>query len=200
MAFPRRDTRGAASLRLVALDAANPCCPTSDAALRENPRPQRRGLCPLRGKRWGCHNHVTLRYPPRSERVTPLRRHLLDPQRRKSSIIPGPLVEADCSSTWSTFTTTASKPPWRSMVSRSVSVTAYRRTTISAAHPLRLKATNRDYAAYTCLAEDIPNGRQSAVGPQKGGRQGPAHELRQIGRERPILLTMAWELPSSNLA
>ena len=51
-AFPQR-TRG------------NPCCPASDAAFQGSPQPQRRGLRPLREKRCGCHNHVTLQcHPP----------------------------------------------------------------------------------------------------------------------------------------
>ena len=51
-------------------------------------------LCPLRERRCGCQKHVTPRcHPPPSERVTPMRRHLLDPQTRKSSIIPRSLGE-----------------------------------------------------------------------------------------------------------
>ena len=64
--------RGAASLRLVATDAGNPCCPASDAAFRVCPGPQRRGLRPLRERRCGC-----------SQSGPPLRRHERDPRRRK---------------------------------------------------------------------------------------------------------------------
>ena len=48
------DTRGAASLRLFAADAGNPCCPASDAAFRGSTAPQRRGLRPLRERRCVC--------------------------------------------------------------------------------------------------------------------------------------------------
>ena len=59
------DPRGAASLRFPATDARNPCCPASDAPFRGSLQPQWRGLGPLREKRCGWHNHVTLRcHPP----------------------------------------------------------------------------------------------------------------------------------------
>ena len=57
----RGNARGAASLRFVASDAGNQCCPASDGAFRESLQPQWRGLRPLREKRCGCHHHVTLR-------------------------------------------------------------------------------------------------------------------------------------------
>ena len=59
---PRRargDARGAASLRLVASDTGNPCCPVSDAVFGESHQPRRRGLRPLRERRCGCGNHET---------------------------------------------------------------------------------------------------------------------------------------------
>ena len=63
-AVRRGDTRGAASLRFSASNAGNPCCPASGAAFRGSPTPQRRGSRPLREKRCGSHNHVTLRCHP----------------------------------------------------------------------------------------------------------------------------------------
>ena len=108
----RGDTRGAASLRFVAWDAENPCYPSSHAAFRKSPEPQRRGVRPLRERRCGGQKHVTPQcHPPPSERVTPIRRHLLDPQRRKSSIIPGPLKFGFCCSNWWIFLMAASRPP-----------------------------------------------------------------------------------------
>ena len=56
----RGDARGAASLRFVAADAGNPCRSASGAAFRESPRPQRRGLRPLRKGRCAYQDHVTL--------------------------------------------------------------------------------------------------------------------------------------------
>ena len=81
--------------------------------IRVIPRPMRRfGKVPnhngegrpLRERRCGGQKHVTPQcHPPPSERVTPIRRHLLDPQRRKSSIIPGPLKFGFCCSNWLIF-------------------------------------------------------------------------------------------------
>ena len=56
------DTRGGASLRMVATDAGNPCCTASDAAFRVCPGPQRKGLRPLREKRCGCPKSGPLRW------------------------------------------------------------------------------------------------------------------------------------------
>ena len=93
---PRRargNARGAASLRFVASDAGNRCCPASDGAFRESLQPQRGGLRPLREALWlsiVCTIQVS---NPLSVEYSPIRRHLLDPQRRKSSIIPPSLGE-----------------------------------------------------------------------------------------------------------
>ena len=88
--LPARDTQGAASLLFFATDAGNPRCPASDAAFRESLRPQRRGLLPLRERRCWCRNQKRLGEHRYIVPVSPIRRHLLDPQRRKSSIIPSP--------------------------------------------------------------------------------------------------------------
>ena len=86
--------------------------PCPHAAFRKSPEPQRRGVRPLRERRCGGQEHVTPQcHPPPSERVTPIRRHLLDPQRRKSSIIPGPLKFGFCCSNWWIFLMAASRPP-----------------------------------------------------------------------------------------
>ena len=92
---PRRargNARGAASLRFVASDAGNRCCPASDGAFRESLQPQRRGLRPLREALWlsiVCTIQVS---NPVSVEYSPIRRHLLDPllgpRRRKLSINP----------------------------------------------------------------------------------------------------------------
>ena len=50
-------------------------------------------------------------------RWPPIRRHVLDPRRRKSSIISRPLEAGFSCSHWSIFSMTTSKPPWRSTVS-----------------------------------------------------------------------------------
>ncbi len=44
----------------------------------------------------------------------PIRRHVLDPGRRKSSIISRPLEAGVSYSYWTTFSMTTPKPPWRS--------------------------------------------------------------------------------------
>ncbi len=54
---------------------------------------------------------------PPSERWTPLRRHVLDPRRRKSSIMSRPLEAGSSCSHWSIFSMTTPRPPWRSIVS-----------------------------------------------------------------------------------
>ena len=50
-------------------------------------------------------------------RWTPIRRHVLDPRRRKSSIISRPFEAGFSCSHWTTFSMPTSKPPWRSTVS-----------------------------------------------------------------------------------
>ena len=106
------DPRGAASLRFPASDAGNPCCHASSAPFRESPPTTTARAPPSERKAlWvsqSCHPSMS---PPPSEWVTPIRRHLRDPQRRKPSIIPGPSVDADSSTTWSTLSMTASQPP-----------------------------------------------------------------------------------------
>ena len=63
---------------------------------------------------------------PTFVRRTPLRRHGLDPRRRKSSIIARPFEAGSSCSQWTTFSMTTSKPPWPSTVSQSVRVMAWR--------------------------------------------------------------------------
>ena len=66
-----------------------------------------------------------MRHPP-FVTVSPIRRHVLDPQRRKSSIDPRPLGIGFSCSHWRIFFTTALKQPWRSRVSQSASAMACR--------------------------------------------------------------------------
>ena len=66
----------------------------------------------------GTRRHVRhlVRHPPFVS-GPPLRRHVLDPRRRKTSIIRRPLVAGSSCSHWSIFSMTTSRPPWRSTVS-----------------------------------------------------------------------------------
>ena len=57
-----------------------------------------------------------MRHPP-FVRWPPIRRHVLDPGRRKSSIISRPLEAGFSCSHGTIFSMTTSKPPWRSTVS-----------------------------------------------------------------------------------
>ncbi len=83
-----RTTQAGAALRFTAEDSGNPCQPASNADSRAQPGPQRRGLCPLIVQICSCRNRAPPACAtPRSERGTPIRRHVLDPRRRKSSII-----------------------------------------------------------------------------------------------------------------
>ena len=59
---------------------------------------------------------TSMRRPP-FVRWPPLRRHVLDPRRRKSSIIPRPFEAGLSCSHWSICSMTTSRPPWRSTVS-----------------------------------------------------------------------------------
>ena len=56
------------------------------------------------------------RHPP-SERCWPIRRHALDPRRRKSSFMSRPLETGLSCSHWRIFSMTTSRPSWRSTVS-----------------------------------------------------------------------------------
>ena len=77
--------------------------------------PSERGaLGLLKGRATSCATYA--RHPP-SGRVTPIRRHVLDPRRRKSSIMSRPLEAGFSCSYWTIFSMTTSKPPWRSTVS-----------------------------------------------------------------------------------
>ncbi len=77
--------------------------------------PSERGaLGLLKGRATSCA--TCARHPP-LERVKPIRRHVLDPRRRKSSIMSRPLEAGFSCSQWSIFSMATSKPPWRSTVS-----------------------------------------------------------------------------------
>ena len=73
--------------------------PASNAGFRAQPGPQRRGAAPsesgalglLKGRATSCATYV--RHPPFVS-GPPIRRHVLDPRRRKSSIISRPLEAA----------------------------------------------------------------------------------------------------------
>ena len=128
----KRGHRCAASLRFVAPDAGNPCCPTSDAAFRESLQPQRRGVRPLRKRRCGG---IAIMKRLGEHRcflpVSPIRRHLLDPQRRKSSIIRRPSNAGVSCSSCLIFL----RAPCRSTVSQSASEMACPRTAASVLAP-----------------------------------------------------------------
>ena len=68
----------------------------------------------LKGRTTSCATYA--RHPP-SERVTPIRRHVLDPRRRKSSIMSRPLEAGFSCSPWSIFSMTTSRRAWPSTVS-----------------------------------------------------------------------------------
>ncbi len=68
----------------------------------------------LNGRATTCATYA--RHPP-FERVTPIRRHVLDPRRRKSSIMSRPLEAGFFCSHWSIFSMTTSRLAWRSTVS-----------------------------------------------------------------------------------
>ena len=110
------------ALRFTPEDSGNPCQPTSNAGFREQPGPQRRGLRPLRVERWGLLKGrattcaTSVRHPP-FVRWSPIRRHVLDPRRRKSSIISRPLEAGFSCSHWTIFSMTTSRLAWRSTVS-----------------------------------------------------------------------------------
>ena len=64
----------------------------------------------LKGRATSCATYV--RHPP-FVRWSPIRRHVLDPGRRKLSTHSAPSEGGVSSSAWSILSTTASKPPWR---------------------------------------------------------------------------------------
>ena len=68
---------------------------------------------------------------PTLVRWPPIRRHGLDPRRRKLSIHPAPAEPAVSSSTRSILSTMASRPPWRSTVPQPASAMACRRAAAS---------------------------------------------------------------------
>ena len=68
----------------------------------------------LKGRATSCATYV--RHPPFVS-GPPIRRHVLDPRRRKSSIISRPLEAGFSCSHWSIFSMTTLRPPWRSTVS-----------------------------------------------------------------------------------
>jgi len=91
---PRTAAKGSTvftSLPPAALGAGNPCNPVSNGAFAQSPKPQRRGLRPLREKRRGCCKHAP---PRRATGVFLVARWsvytALSPKRRKLLIIPVP--------------------------------------------------------------------------------------------------------------
>ena len=68
----------------------------------------------LNGRATSCATSV--RHPP-FVRWSPIRRHVLDPRRRKSSIIPRPFEAGFSCSHWTIFSMTTSRLAWRSTVS-----------------------------------------------------------------------------------
>ena len=68
----------------------------------------------LKGRATSCATYV--RHPP-FVRWSPIRRHVLDPRRRKSSIILRPFAAGFSCSHWTIFSMTTSRPAWRSTVS-----------------------------------------------------------------------------------
>ena len=68
----------------------------------------------LNGRATSCATYV--RHPP-FVRWSPIRRHVLDPRRRKSSIIPRPFEAGFSCSHWTIFSMTTSRLAWRSTVS-----------------------------------------------------------------------------------
>ena len=68
----------------------------------------------LKGRATSCATSV--RHPPLVS-GPPIRRHVLDPRRRKSSIIPRPLEAGFSCSHWTIFSMTTSRLAWRSTVS-----------------------------------------------------------------------------------
>ena len=68
----------------------------------------------LKGRATSCATYV--RHPP-FVRWSPIRRHVLDPRRRKWSIIPRPLEAGFSCSHWTIFSMTTSRLAWRSTVS-----------------------------------------------------------------------------------
>ena len=91
--------------------------------------PSERGaLGLLKGRATTCA--TSMRHPPFVS-GPPLRRHVLDPQRRKSSMFRRPLEAGFTCSHWTIFSMTTSRPPRGSTVSQSASAMACRRKVAS---------------------------------------------------------------------
>ena len=75
---------------------------------------------------WLKSRSTYMRHPP-FVAVSPVRRHVLDPRRRKSSIISRPLEAGFSCSRWTIFSMSTLMPPWRSTVSQSAPAMACRR-------------------------------------------------------------------------
>ena len=83
------DTQGAASLRLVALGAGNPCYPVSNRAFRESSQPQRRGAPPSeRRALWLLKARATYARHRGFFGDAFVCLHRIDPRRRKLSTRP----------------------------------------------------------------------------------------------------------------
>ena len=100
------------------LDAAKSDIDRGDAAFRGSFRPQRGGAPPSEKKALGWLKSRATHVRHRGSFGGALvRLHRLDPQRRKSSIIPRPFEAGFSCSHWTIFSMTTSRPPWPSTVS-----------------------------------------------------------------------------------
>ena len=81
----RRGHAGRCPATVVAADAGNPCQPVPHKAFQARPRPQQRGALPSEREALWWSKACAPREPPTFVAVSPIRRHVLDPGRRKSS-------------------------------------------------------------------------------------------------------------------
>jgi len=86
----RRGHAGRRPATYVQANAGNRFQPASNKAFQATPRPQRQGLRPLREMRVAVENMKRVGEHRQVVTVSPIRRHLLDPPRRKWSIQPAP--------------------------------------------------------------------------------------------------------------
>ena len=123
---------GGALLRFTAEDAGNPCQPPSNADFQERASTTTARAAPSDSAvLWLPNACTTWMRHPTLVRWPPIRRHGLDPQRRKSLIDPRPLGTGFSSYHWLIFLMGTSRPPWRATVYQSASAMACRRTVAS---------------------------------------------------------------------
>ena len=82
----------------------------------------------LKGRATSCATYVG---QPPFVSGPPIRRHVLDLQRRKSSIMSRPLAAGFSSLHWKIFSMTTSRPPWHSNIAQWTLAMAFRRTAAS---------------------------------------------------------------------